>query len=580
MTDPRSSGAAIAQAPTGAAVDRGQPRLPASPLPRAPERSSPGPLARFASAIAPDRWTAAALSLTAAQGLVSLIWKPRVVDLAAHEFRAWLFGSEGFAIWNGQWYGGHHAPAYSVLSPFLGWALGVRFALALAALASAALLAALLRRRFAERAARIGILWAGAGCGTLIWTGRFPFAIGTALALAALLAYSHRRFKTATLFGFLAPLGSPVAGLFLAMAGLACALAHHRERARRNAAVALALAAFLPPVALSLAFPEGGWAPFPFSAYLPIPFFALACLIVLPRRDAALRWGALLYAAGATLALLVDTPMGGNAVRLGALVGGPLLACVASERGWLRRGRMLPLSVVGLALLALWQWSPAVRDVRKYLEDPAARSGYFEPLRQYLATLPDQRRIEIPFTRSHWEGAEIAPIVPLARGWLRQLDTGRNPIFYRGPLNELTYAAWLSENAVRYVALPSAKPDRSSYGERALIERGLPYLKLRWRSRDWRVYEVMLPAPFVIARGRAAVTLEQLSTDQVLLRVTRPGDALLRVRWTPYWFVAGGCVYPDEGWTGVHLPRRGFVRLVIRFSPERLWSRGRRCDDG
>ena len=44
--------------------------------------------------------------------------------------------------------------------------------------------------------------------------------------------------------------------------------------------------------------------------------------------------------------------------------------------------------------------------------------------------------------------------MPLARGWLRQLDTGRNPIFYKGELNPVTYASWLTENAVRYVALP------------------------------------------------------------------------------------------------------------------------------
>ena len=185
----------------------------------------------------------------------------------------------------------------------------------------------------------------------------------------------------------------------------------------------------------------------------------------------------------------------------------------------------VPVLALGLTALAFWQWSPAVRDVIKYLEDPAAQSDYFEPLRQFLYTLPDQRRIEIPFTRSHWEGAEIATRVPLARGWLRQLDTGRHAIFYEGRMTSLTYASWLAENAVRYVALPSAKPDRSSYRERALIERGLPYLRLRWRSEDWRVYEVLLPAPFVIPQGNANFVLEQLGSDELLLDVKRPGEA-------------------------------------------------------
>jgi len=66
------------------------------------------------------------------------------------------------------------------------------------------------------------------------------------------------------------------------------------------------------------------------------------------------------------------------------------------------------------------------------VRDPAARADYFKPLQRFLATLPDQARIEIPFTTSHWEGTEIAPTMPLARGWLRQLDTGLNPAFYRG----------------------------------------------------------------------------------------------------------------------------------------------------
>jgi hypothetical protein len=370
-----------------------------------------------------------------------------------------------------------------------------------------------------------------------------------------------------------------VAGLFLAMAGVAFALAAGSNRTARLEGIAIAAASFIPPVFLSWAFPEGGWAPFPFTAYLPIPAFAIACLIVLPREERALRWGAALYGIGSTVALFIDTQMGGNAVRLGALFGGPVLLCPLWGRPWTRRPWALPLLACGFAALAFWQWSPAVRDVIKYLEDPAAKSHYFEPLRQFLATLPDQRRIELPFTRSHWEGAEIAVDTPLARGWLRQLDTGRHPIFYEGRMNRLTYASWLAENAVRYVALPSAKPDRSSYAERALIENGLPYLRLRWRSDDWRVYEVLLPTPFVISQKDSNIVLEQLGSDELLLDVKRPGEAIVRVRWTPYWYATNACVEPYGKWTRLIAPRRGFVHMSTRFSPERLFSRGRRCDD-
>ena len=145
----------------------------------------------------------------------------------------------------------------------------------------------------------------------------------------------------------------------------------------------------------------------------------------------------------------------------------------------------------------------------------------------------------------------MAPLVPLARGWLRQLDTKLHPIFYREGLNRLTYASWLSDNAVRYVALPSAKPDKSSYGERALIEKGLPYLRLRWKSDDWRVYEVLLPAPLVISQKDARILLEQFQSDELLLDVKRPGEAIVKVRWTPYWFASNACVEPYGDWTKV-----------------------------
>jgi hypothetical protein len=527
-----------------------------------------------------DPWHAAPIVVSAIAAIVFLIWQPRLVDMAAHVFRSDLFGQQGFTIWNGQWYGGHHTPAYSILSPPLGWYLGPFVALAVASVASAALFPPLARGAFGERKARWGSLWFGLGTATLMFTGRMPFAIGIAFGLAALLALQRRHYAWAIVFAILCPLGSPVAGLFLAMAGVAVALAANGDRAKRWEGIAIAAAAFIPPAFLSWAFPEGGWAPFPFSAFLPIPLFAIVCLILLPPDQRLLRWGLVLYALGATIALPLETPMGGNAVRLGALFGGPVMLCALWGSPHWRKPWLLPVILAGFASLLLWQWSPAVRDVKKYLEDPAAKSNYFEPLRQFLYTLPDQRRIEIPFTRSHWEGAEIATHVPLARGWLRQLDTGLNPIFYKGHINRLTYASWLADNAVRYVALPSAKPDKSSYGERALIEKGLPYLRLRWKSDDWRVYEVLLPTPIVIPQGNANIVLEQFGSDELLLDVKKPGDAIIKVRWTQYWFASHACVEPDGEWTRVSARHVGFVRLSTRFSLERLFERGRRCDDG
>jgi hypothetical protein len=91
---------------------------------------------------------------------------------------------------------------------------------------------------------------------------------------------------------------------------------------------------------------------------------------------------------------------------------------------------------------------------------------------------------------------------------------------------------------------------------------------------------VLLPAPMVISEERARIVLAQLGSDELLLDVKRPGSALVRVRWTPYWFAAGGCVERADEWTRVTARRRGYLRLSTRFAPERMVQHGRRCDDG
>jgi hypothetical protein len=536
-----------------------------------------------------DWWRVAPTLVSIALAIVYLIMEPRTVDLATHTFRADLFGRQGFTLWNGYWYGGHHTPAYSVLSPPLAWALGPPVAGALAAVASAALFEPIVHRRWGERA-RWGAIWFGAATATLLFTARIPFGIGIAFGLASLLCVQRRRMGLAALFAFLCPLGSPVSALFLAMGFTAWGLSA-RERSgtdsgslespsdhawrQRLQAVGLAAATFLPPVVLNLVFPEGGYAPFPVSSFIPIPIFGLATAAVLWKRERAIAIGALLYAGGSIAALEVQTAMGGNAVRLGALFGGPLLACALTGRNV--RPLLKPAVVLAFAFLAFWQWSPAYRDLKKSFDDPAAKASYYEPLRQYLSTLRIDGRVEIPFTRSHWEGAEIAGVAPLARGWLRQLDTGNNPIFYSGVLNDLTYAGWLAENAVQYVALPSVKPDVSSYKERALIERDPPYLHLQWRSRNWRVYRVTIPAPMVIPQGQASMSMQRFGSDDFVLRVRRPGKALVRVRFTPYWRAHGGCVQRSGDWTTVTAPKAGTLRVSTTFAVGRIFHRGRRC---
>jgi hypothetical protein len=503
---------------------------------------------------------------------VWLAVRPHTVDMAAHTFRAELFGEEGFTIWNGLWYGGHHTPAYSVLFPPLAWLLGPWVAGALSTVAAAALFEPLARWRWGTRGGWAA-LWFGFGTGALLFTGRLPFAMGVAFGLGALLALQRRRTWIALVAAAGSGLASPVAALFLTLAALAWAIAA-RGRGRRLA-LQVALAAFLPPALLAAAFPEGGYMPFDLTTYAPIPALTVLALAMLPREERGLRIGVVLYALATTAAFFVQTPMGSNAVRLGALLAGPIALAAA------RRPRTLlgmAAFVLVLGCLAFWQWSSAARDFLASQNEPSARTSYYTPLLRFLEKQrPELGRVEIPFTRSHWEAAVVAPHFPLARGWERQLDAGRNPLFYAGILTNFTYANWLAEHAVRFVALPDVKPDESSFKERGLIEHDPPYLRLIKRLPHWRIYVVTLPHPMVIPAPGDDIRLTRFRSDEIDLDARTAGSALVRVRWSPYWRVEGGCVERAGDWTRVTADRPGGLRMTTSFSPVRILLRGRRC---
>ena len=114
-------------------------------------------------------------------------------------------------------------------------------------------------------------------------------------------------------------------------------------------------------------------------------------------------------------------------------------------------------------------------------------------------------RVEVPLTMNHWEAADLAKVLPLARGWERQLDQKANPIFYDDePLTAAKYHAWLKENAVHWVALPNAPLDYSAREEAKVLERGAKFLKLAYASPRWRIWEVRGHRSARLGRRQAA----------------------------------------------------------------------------
>jgi len=533
----------------------------------------------------PPAWT-----ITAALGLIYVIAAPPSSDLAAAGYRSDLFARAGFTLWDNSWYGGHHLPAYSMLAPALGALLGPQLLGALSMTIATALFAALIDGRFPARATRIAAAWFALGAAISLLANRVPFDLGLALGLGALLLAQRGRPGLALPLAVLSALASPVAGAFLALAFLAWALAG----SERAWPAALALAALAPIGLLVVVFPEGGTQPFAASSFYPALAGVLLIAALIPRGRSAgappeaavgqrvLLTGVLLYALALIASYLLPTAVGGNADRLGALLGAPVAALVLLGGSTIGRR---PLLLLGFApLLLYWQANAPVADFASAAANPAANAPYYAPLLGELRALgvgysARPARIEVLPSVDHGEARFFAPEVMIARGWERQLDISRNAVFYdeSTPLTPARYRTWLSDQAVSYVALPDTPLDYSAASEARLLREGrLGYLREIWRSPHWRLFAVLGARP--LAQPPAVLT--QIGSDSFTLRAPRAGAFIVRVRFTPYWALAGGhgCVASAAGnWTEVRAHQAGSYHVVIGFSLARVFSHGPRC---
>jgi hypothetical protein len=545
-----------------------------------------------------------AVALSAALAALMLAWNPQVGDLAAQVFRTELFEQAGLAIWNGSWYGGHYTLTYSVLFPPLAALLGPQLVGTISVVASSYLFDRLVRDRWGE-AARWATLWFAAGVVTLLADGQLTFALGVAFGLASLRALQVRRGLWALLAATACALSSPVAAVFLAgvllmgalelsvpqlrlsrgwrrrgnrpegalATGRAVGPSGDRTRGLMALAATLSLALVAVP---NLVFPSPGEFPFALSSYLAIPLWCGSALYVtrgLRAEERQLRWTIAAYLLASTVVWLLPNAMGGNAVRLGALFGGPVLAAVVLAR----RPRVSPwFLALFMAGGLYWQVTASVSQVARSVGDPSTSAAYFEPAARWLRAHGGAGvRIEVPPTANHWESAYLADRFELARGWLRQLDTTRDDIFYGDePLTAAAYERWLRGNAISYVALPDAPLDYSSEAERQLILAAPPFLDLRWSSSHWRIYAVRDPEPLVEPLAGAAARTLWVGPQGFGLDVDRPGEFLVRVNFTPYWSIerGAGCLLRHEEWTVARASHPGVFRVAADFSVGRAWN--------
>ncbi len=484
-----------------------------------------------------------------------LLADPRTPDLAAQVYRVGLFERSGFSVWDTHWYAGHHLPGYSLIFPALASLVGMRLLVVLCVLASSVIFERIVLRIYGEPARPAAAWFALLATGD-VWIGRLTFALGVTLALAAVFALLCEHRSLAIALSLLCAAGSPVAGLLLGMAALTHALT---VRSLRAVVVLLAPALVL-SIVLALAFPEGGYEPFPVVSFAVSTLVTLAFLWALPGDARLQRVGALLYLFAATASLLIHTPMGSNIERYGVLLAGPLLICALAGQ------RLRPTALLALCVSAVWGvWGP-VRETAAIANNASTNASYYAPVRRFIAGHGGGLvRLEVPLTRSHWEAALLAPYVSLARGWEKQLDERYDSVLLSSGLTAGSYRRWLDDQAVSYVALPDTPLDPSSAREGTLIEGGLRYLRLVFSSTHWRIYRVLDPTPLLTGPGK----LISLSSDSFSLHADRPGLFLMRTHFTRYWTVTqgDGCVASGRGgWTQLSARGPGTITVRARFS--------------
>ncbi|WP_372511847.1 hypothetical protein [Frankia umida] len=494
-------------------------------------------------------------TLTAALCVLCLGLAVTGPDTPAQEYRVWLFRHGGPVLWDDQWYGGHTIPGYSVLFPPLGALLGAELLGALSCLASTVIVTRLLRGPRARGGHDLVLVWFAAATVANLVVGRMPFALGMAFGALALLGARERRTRLTWAGAVLSSLASPLAAGFVLLVGLALLATLGWRRV-------VPFAGALAGIIVALAFPEDGYQPFPAITYLSLLALIGVGLLVVPPQARAIRHGLLLWAAAATLFFFVPTQIGGNITRPATLLAGPAAALLLADR---RR----VLALVAIPLLG-WQIGP-IHGALLTRGDPSARSSYYTGLLDYLdrGTPVPAGRVEVPFTEAHWEARYVAPSVPMARGWLRQLDSKYNSLFYDGTLSAATYHRWLLARGIRYVALPDVDLDPSAVAEAALLRAGLPYLDLAWQDAHWKVWLVK-DSPGLV-QGPASLT--ELGVSSIGVDFRSPGIATVLVHYTPYWRLSQGqaCVFRAAGgWTGIVTESSGPVRLTARLSVDGL----------
>ncbi|MES4879842.1 MFS transporter [Streptomyces sp. NBC_01723] len=478
------------------------------------------------------------LSVTALAGILHVVWFFTFAnsggDLAAQDAWSEFVGRHPDSAYNLAWYGGMHPVSYSVVSPYLMSVLGVRTTMMIAGTVSAGLLTMILIRSRVVR----NPLWASlAGLFGLLGnaaSGRVTFGLGMVFGLGAVAAvfcwpyrWRYERWAKglcAAPLAALSTMASPVSGLFVGLVAVALFL-----QKRRPGAWSLGLAPAAVVALSAWLFPFSGTQPMSFgSAALPVLYAGLVYAFV-PRTWTTVRITSAVYGLAVLLVWVISSQIGSNITRLAMLFAG--VALVAALPFTVPKSRKWYALVVSLVGFVVWIGFKSADDVI-HTTPAASWARELAPLVNELQEVGAERgRVEVVPARSHREASALAPYVNLARGWNRQADMERNPLFYDDTLNSANYHEWLQRWAVHFVVLPKDEPDGDGgERERELVQRGLPFLKQIWGDANWQLFQVTNPTP--LAEPNAEV--QRAEQGEWTIDVKEPGRILVRVPYSPW----------------------------------------------
>ncbi|MDX6517002.1 MAG: hypothetical protein QOH73_2668 [Gaiellaceae bacterium] len=481
--------------------------------------------------------------------------------MAAHVYQKLFFIQHGFVFWNNLWYAGRYSfITYSPLYYPLVSVIGIQVLAVLSLTAATAGYTAIVEREWgagARWSARVfAVVWA-----FFVLSAAFPFALGCALALLALLVLQRGMRWPFAVLAALALAASTLAFTLLVIVLGGIALGRRRFPGHRHTRSAIAIVGVLGSVEVVLwaLFPDGGRFPFPREEFAAAVAFCTLGFFVTFRSERARPLAAFfsLYLVACTLAFILPSPVGENIARMRFLAI-PIAVLALSLRSWNPR----ILSIVVLLLAFSWNVSPLAASFQRGHAD-AAQSPLFwaEPVVFLRHNLDPAYRVEAVDTAGHWEALYLAQAgIPLTRGWFRQDDFPQNGLLY-DELGVRGYLHWLRKLSVRYIVLTNGPLDYSARGEARLLRAHPGLFPVVLRFPGGVIMEVSNPQPLVRG-GPAPAQVDLVAATSIVFEATEPGRYTMGVRYSPYFSSPDACIRKlPGGFTGVTVRKAGLVTI-------------------